>query len=213
MHEVRVVGLAGSQRPLRARRTTACSAKSDHTPPQGDAWLYSTVDDLLSFSRQMEGSALIPPSLAVEMTTPAQAGYGAGWIVDEAFDRKRTRHNGILPGFVSDFIRFPDDKVTIVLLSNLDRARLAKISRDVSAMVFGKSYDMPVRGPVIDLTPDQIARLTGEYAMGDGRPLVVRKDPDYLVAELKGQYIAGLIPMSPTAGRSSRWAQTAAQPP
>jgi len=96
------------------------------------------VDDLLAFSRQLEESAL-----AAEIAT-AEDGYGAGWIVDRAFERRRMHHNGILPGFVSDFIRFPDDRITIVLLSNVDRVRLSRIARDVSAIVLGQPFDMPV---------------------------------------------------------------------
>lgn len=159
------------------------------TPPHGDAWLYSTVDDLLRFSRSIEGNAEI---------AAAEDGYGAGWIVDQAFERKRMHHNGILPGFVSDFIRFPDDGITIVLLSNVDRVRLSRIARDVSAIALGQPFDLPVRGEVTTLTAEQVARLTGTYTTSDGRTLEVRQEPDYLTAELKGQYTAGLIPLSPT---------------
>jgi len=168
------------------------------TPPEGDAGLYSTVDDLLKFSRLLEGSALIPPALAAEIATADVDGYGAGWFVDRGFDRKRMRHNGSLPGFVSDFIRFPEEKTTIVLFSNLDRARLSRISRDVTAIVLGRPFDMPVRGEVVTLTDAQIAALAGDFVTAEGKTLNVRKEPDYLTAELKGQYLAGLIPLSPT---------------
>jgi CubicO group peptidase (beta-lactamase class C family) len=168
------------------------------TGAQGDAWLYSTVDDLLTFSRLMEGSELIPPALVKEIETPGLEGYGAGWFIGDAFKRRRMRHNGIVPGYVTDFIRFPDEKTTIVLISNYDRVRLDRIARDVSAIVCGTPFDMPVRGEVIELTPEQIAPLVGDYVMTDGTPFNVRKEPDYLIAELKGRYTAGLIPLSPT---------------
>jgi CubicO group peptidase (beta-lactamase class C family) len=162
------------------------------TGPQGDAWLSTTVDDLLAFSRHMETSPL-----AAEIAT-AEDGYGAGWTVDRAFDRRRMHHNGIVPGFVSDFIRFPDDRITIVLLSNVDRVRLSRIARDVSAIVLGQPYDLPVRGDVVELAPEQFGALAGTYRLDDGRTLEIRKDPDLLAAELKGQFTAGLIPLSPT---------------
>jgi CubicO group peptidase (beta-lactamase class C family) len=168
------------------------------TPPQGDAWLYSTVDDLLTFSRLMDGSALIPRALVDEIETAGREGYAAGWFIGKAFDRRRMRHNGVLPGYVTDFVRFPDEKTTIVLVSNYDRVRLDRIARDVSAIVCGTPFDMPVQGEVIDLTTEQIARLTGDFVMADGTPLNIRKEPDYLIAELKGRYTAGLIPLSPT---------------
>jgi hypothetical protein len=34
--------------------------------------------------------------------------------------------------------------------------------------------------------------------MTDGKLLTVRKQPDLLTAEIKGRYMAGLIPLSPT---------------
>lgn len=168
------------------------------TPPEGDAWLFSTVDDLYRFSRLMDGSELIPPALVAEIVTPDADGYGAGWFVDRGFERKRMRHTGSLPGYVSDFIRFPDDKTTIVLVGNADRFRMSRIARDVTAIVLGTPFDMPVRGEVIELTKEQIAKLTGDYVSPEGKLLTIRDEPDYLTAKLEGQYTAGLIPLSPT---------------
>ncbi len=159
--------------------------------PQGDAWLVSTVDDLYRFSRTIEGSDRA--SLA-----EVEDGYGCGWVVDTAFERPRMRHNGILPGFVSEFHRFPDDKLSIIVLSNLDRARMGNIARDLTAIALGEPFDMPVRGSVVTLTDAQLAGLLGSYRTTEGLPLTVRKEPDYVVAELEGHYQAGLIPMSPT---------------
>jgi len=165
-------------------------------PPEGDAGIYSTVDDLYRWSRIMEGSRLVPDSLAAEVFTPGLSNYGAGWFVGRGFDRRRMRHNGILPGYVSDFIRFPDDSVTIILFSNLDRARLDRIARDVSAIVLGTPYDPPVRGRVITLAAEQAAALEGDFKMADGKLLTIRNAPDYLTARLTDAYTAGLIPLS-----------------
>ena len=167
------------------------------TPPEGDAGIYSTVDDLYRWSRIMDGSRLVPDSLAAEAFTPGLSNYGAGWFIGRGFDRRRMRHNGSLPGYVSDFIRFPDDSVTIVLFSNLDRARLDRIARDVSAIVLGTPYDPPVRGRVVTLTAEQIAVLEGDFRMPDGKLLTIRNAPDYLTAKLTDAYTAGLIPLSP----------------
>jgi CubicO group peptidase (beta-lactamase class C family) len=166
-------------------------------PLSGDGWMYSTVDDLHRWSRVMDGSALVPAALAKEVFTPGKGDYGFGWFSGKGFNRTRYRHNGAFPGYISDFIKFPDDSITIVIFSNIDRGRMSSIARDLSAITLGTSWDMPVRGKVITLTAEQNARLTGEYEMADGTPLTVRLE-DMLVAELKGRYTAGLIPLSPT---------------
>ena len=166
--------------------------------PEGDAGIYSTVDDLYLWSKAMDGGKIVSADEVKEVFTPEKENYGFGWFIDNGFERKRARHNGMLPGYVSDFIKFPDDKITIIIFSNIDRAPLSRIARDVTAIVLGKPYDMPVRGQVVSLSQEEFAKLEGEYKTPDGRQLIIRKDPDMLVAELKGAYTAGLIPLSRT---------------
>jgi CubicO group peptidase (beta-lactamase class C family) len=168
------------------------------TPPAGDAGLYATVDDLLAWSRAMDGGALVPKAEADEVFAPGLEGYGYGWFIGEGFKRRRYRHNGGLPGYTSDFVKFPDEGLTLVFLCNLDRARLSAIVRDVSAMVLGEPWDMPVSGAVATLAPEDYARLEGVYAMADGKKLTVTKEKDLLTATLEGRYTAGLVPLSPT---------------
>ncbi|HEV7700128.1 MAG TPA: serine hydrolase domain-containing protein [Pyrinomonadaceae bacterium] len=168
------------------------------TPPAGDAGMYSTVDDLYRWSQLMDGSPLVSTGEAAEVFKQGLGNYGYGWFVDTAFDRRRLWHNGILPGYLSDMIKFPDDKITIILFANVDRSRMNRIRRDISAMVFGLPYDMPITGKVVKLSTDQLTRLEGSYKMPDGAVLSISNEPDYLTAKLEGRYIAGLIPMSLT---------------
>lgn len=168
------------------------------TPPHGDAWLYSTLDDLHRWSILMDGGALVPVEEVSEVFTAGAGGYGLGWFVDRAYGRRRFRHNGFMPGYATDMIKFPDDSLTIVVFSNLDRARLSRIARDLTAMVLGQPYDLPVRGRLASRpTPEQSARLEGEYLLAGGSDtLRVRNEPDYLTAQVRGRYLAGLIPLS-----------------
>jgi CubicO group peptidase (beta-lactamase class C family) len=168
------------------------------TPPVGDAWLYSTVDDLYRWSEAMEGSVAAPPSLVEKAWTAGLGGYGAGWFVGDAFGTRRVRHNGFLPGFVTDFVKFPAAKVTIVIVSNMDSARLSNFMRDLSFIVFGKPCDMPVHGPTVKVPTPELVQLEGEYRMKDSTVVVVKNDPEYLTASIKGRFTAGLIPLSPS---------------
>ena len=163
----------------------------------GGAWLYSTLDDLHRWSRVMDGSTLVPKSLAAEVYAPGLEGYGFGWYVDKSFGRTRYSHTGSLQGYVSNFMKFPDDSVTIIVFSNIDRGRMSSINRALTAITFGQAWDMPVRGTFMTLTSNQYAPLLGEYRMSDGRKLTVTFD-EMLTAKLEGQYEAGLLPISPT---------------
>ncbi len=181
--------------------TEGLLTKLPHLPPRqmaGQGGLYSTLDDLYRWSQLMDGSRLITEKVATEVYTPGLNGYGYGWFIDKAFGHRRFRHNGILPGYVSNFVKFPDEQLTLIIFSNLDRVRLTNITRDLTAIVMGNPYDLPVRGTVVTLNQTEIARLEGEYKMTDGSRVTIRKEPDYLIAEQTGQFIAGLIPLSAT---------------
>lgn len=167
------------------------------TQPEGDAWLFTTLDDLFTWSRVMDGGKLVPAPEVAEVFTPELGNYGFGWFVDKSFDRVQYGHTGALPGRLTNFIKFPDDSATIIIFSNSDRGRMASATHDLSAIVLGQPYDMPVRGKVVTLTADQIAPLLGEYKQADGKVLAISMG-DMLTAKLTGRYTAGLIPLSPT---------------
>ena len=165
------------------------------TPPAGDAGLFATVDDLLQWSRAMDGGRLFSRARVKEALTPGKGNYAFGWFADTAFGAWRVRHNGILPGSVSDFIRFPDQKITIVLFSNDDRTRMSRLARDLSAIIMGKPWDMPVEGHVVALDTTLVPRLRGAYRTENGDTLMIGRDPDFMTASIRNRYTAGLIPM------------------
>jgi D-alanyl-D-alanine carboxypeptidase len=98
------------------------------TPPAGDAALISTVDDLYKWSLAMEKTAQRP-----EIFKPRLGGYGYGWFIDSRFNRKRYVHTGELPGYRTVFVKYPEQRITIILFSNFDRAPMEAITRDISA--------------------------------------------------------------------------------
>jgi|CXWL01.1.fsa_nt_gi CubicO group peptidase (beta-lactamase class C family) len=164
----------------------------------GDASLFSTVDDLLRWSRIMDGKGFVGPGSVKDAFTAGSGGYGFGWFVGKGFDRNRVRHNGMLPGYVSNIDKYIDDGITIIIFSNNDRLRLSNVARDLAAITLGKPYDLPVRGTVIKLSVDQVSKLVGKYKMPDGTVLIVTNEPEHLTAKIEGRYTAGLIPISPT---------------
>ena len=168
------------------------------TPPAGDAWLYTDVEDLYRWSRIMDGSALVPADEAREVFTPASEGYGDGWIISGRDVALEYEHSGVLPGYVSDFIKLPASDITLVVLCNLDRARIHSITRSLVAMARGEPYDPPSRGKPVTLEAAAFSRLTGDYRTVDGETLRVALDEGMLSASLPSHYVAGLIPLSDT---------------
>ena len=108
------------------------------TPPAGDAALVSTLDDLYRWGRVMDGGAFVNVREASEVFTPGLGGYGYGWFVDARFGRRRYIHTGELPGYRTVFVKYPKDRVTMILFSNQDRAPMDAITRDITGMIFGR---------------------------------------------------------------------------
>ena len=107
-------------------------------PPQGDGGLLSTVDDLYARTRALLGHGGLYPSLVREVLTPSMPGsYASGWYITKRFDQDRIRHNGILPGMVSSIDLYSQRTQIVIVLCDLDRARLSNITYDLSSIVFG----------------------------------------------------------------------------
>ncbi len=100
------------------------------TPPAGDAALVSTLDDLYSWSELMDAREMR------EIFQAGLGGYGYGWFIDNRFERKRYIHTGELPGYRTVLIKYPGEKLTIVLFSNQDRAPMETVTREISKLLF-----------------------------------------------------------------------------
>jgi CubicO group peptidase (beta-lactamase class C family)/pimeloyl-ACP methyl ester carboxylesterase len=167
-------------------------------PPHGDAGMFSTVEDLYRWSVALDDGTAAPRSDIDQVFAPGRDGYGFGWTIGTDYGEKRFQHTGVLPGYLSTIIKFPDRRITIVIVTNVDRVRMSTISAAFSAIALEKPFDMPVTGAVTKLNSDQQSALVGSYKLADGRLVAIAVDGDSISAESKGHFLAGLIPLSPT---------------
>jgi CubicO group peptidase (beta-lactamase class C family) len=63
----------------------------------------------------------------VPLNNGSRAPYGFGWHVEQFNNHRYIWHGGGLPGFSSNFARFPDDHVTIIALSNGDDSDIGSL--------------------------------------------------------------------------------------
>lgn len=93
----------------------------------GDGALYSTVEDLYRWNEGIfNGRVLDAASLKAAFTPVATKasqinsgnGYGFGWYVGPYRGLRDISHGGERPGFGSMVVRLPDEKITVVVLSN-----------------------------------------------------------------------------------------------
>jgi CubicO group peptidase (beta-lactamase class C family) len=108
--------------------------ETDQSPTSavlGDGGIYSSLDDLAKWDRALREHTLLSaaemqPALTAVQPTAGRAmtpegelvSYGFGWFVEPYKGHKRMSHNGETVGFRTTIQRFPDDKLTIIVLAN-----------------------------------------------------------------------------------------------
>lgn len=97
----------------------------------------STVNDLVLLEKAMFEQKLLKQDSYKTMWTPfvlndgKNALYGLGWAIEEYKETRKIRHGGSLNGFKSEFARFPDKGITIIVLTNLNEAQPHKLAEGI----------------------------------------------------------------------------------
>jgi CubicO group peptidase (beta-lactamase class C family) len=155
----------------------ANAAYIDMTVPYAAGSIYSTVEDLLKWDQALYTTALLPKASLDAMFTPYKAIAGYGWAIDTQFGHKMISHNGGIDGFVSNIARYPDDKVTIIVLSNLETTPIGTMAKDLAAIVFEQPYTIPAQAHYISLGKPALALLAGRYRVDVAPDIVVEIIP------------------------------------
>jgi len=109
-----------------------------------DGALYFNVLDLAKWDGALYTDKLLKKSSLDQMWTvaklnngkPNYANYGFGWKVDQIHGHRVLEHGGAWQGFTARIARYVDDKLTVVVLTNLDSEHSdpGKIAHDVAAL-------------------------------------------------------------------------------
>jgi CubicO group peptidase (beta-lactamase class C family) len=170
----------------------------DMSIPFAAGGLYSTVGDLYLWDQALNGEKLLKKSSLDAMFTAVRNDYGYGYGVNKLFNRAHATHGGSIEGFSTSIHRFPDDRVTVIVLSNYEAARSGPIARDLAAIAFGEKYEMPVERVVVKVDPKIYDAYVGEYEMEPGFVLNITREGDRLMLQATGQGKAEAFPTSET---------------
>ena len=103
----------------------------------GAGGIYSTADDLLKWDKALHDPKRLGLTDLRPMFTDQGHGFGFGYVVSTQDGHPVWWHNGHVAGFSSIIARYPDDKLTIIVLCNDDGAPVEHLSQDLAAMYFG----------------------------------------------------------------------------
>ena len=156
--------------------------------------LYSTTEDLLKWDLSLYNTNLISTESLEKIFTPLKGDYASGWFVGKKFNRKWISHTGAIPGYRNQISRFPDEKLTIIILNNLDNTDIESLTQDAAAIVYGESYKLPKSHLQIKVDPKIYNDYIGQYDFPNA-PFTVLIESNKLIGELHGRK-AEMIPYS-----------------
>lgn len=115
-------------------------------PASADGGLHTTAPDLLRFDQALDRNTLLNAASQQQMLTPVGPApfYASGWFTKRVDGHLAVGHGGGAPGINAEFRRYPDDDVTVIVLSNYDMGA-TPLAEDIEKSLFGLPYTLPTR--------------------------------------------------------------------
>src|SRR5436190_1629103 len=172
------------------------SAYMDMLIPFAAGALYSTTEDLLKWDQALYADKLLTQKSRDEMFTPGKNNYAYGWNVGKRGNHRSFAHGGGIYGFATNIARFPDDHVTVIVLSNVEGASSGQVSGNLASIVFGDPYSLPKQHTAITLPASAFEKYVGEYQLLPGVVLTVLTEGGKFFIRITGRENMELFPES-----------------
>jgi CubicO group peptidase (beta-lactamase class C family) len=166
--------------------------------PHAAGALYSTTEDLLRWEQGLFGGKLLSPASLAKMTTPFKSEYALGVVVRTANGRKVVQHGGGIDGFNTYLAYYPDNKLTVAVLANINGETPGQIAAKLADLAFGGTVQLTSERKEIPLPVATLSKYAGTYEVAPGVNMVMRLDGDRLTTQLPGQPQFPVFPESET---------------
>ncbi len=116
----------------------------DMTNAYATAGMYSTVEDLFRLDQVLYSNQLLNEASLEGMFTPnfgedgSGGNYGLGWQIDEYQGHRMVGHTGGINGFHTYLGRYIDERITIILLSNIETEDIQAIVTGMEEIIFNQ---------------------------------------------------------------------------
>ena len=159
----------------------------DMSLPYAAGSLYSTVDDLLIWDQALYGDKILSEESKRKMFTPFLDNYAYGWLIRKDPKHLQFSHGGGINGFNTEIERYPQDKVTVIALSNLGTDAMDNMGGDLALLAFGEKIPEPAQHNVVTLDPKLLAPLVGRYELSPSFAIEITREGDHLFAQATNQ--------------------------
>jgi len=160
----------------------------------GDGSLYFSLLDMVSWNAALDGDKVLTPSIKRQMWTSGklndgtETGYGFAWDLKPVNGHKQVGHSGAWQGFRTSFMRFPDDKLSVIVLANSDSAYPEQLAKKIATIY------VPTLAPkkliaIPDTMPELTKMLSG-FLDGDAENAQKMMTPD-LATDITSEWFKG----------------------
>ncbi|HEY2396585.1 MAG TPA: serine hydrolase [Rudaea sp.] len=149
--------------------------------------LYSTTEDLLRWEQGLFGGKLLTAPSLQRMTTPFKHDYAFGLGIHVFGKHKVVEHAGGIEGFNSSLAFYPEDHLTIVVLSNLNGGAPDSIAQKLAAVTFGEVVTLPSERKEVSVPVQVLSERVGTYQFDPGYKMLIALEGDHLTEKLADQ--------------------------
>ena len=174
----------------------------DWSNKTGSGSLYSTVDDLYRFDRALNTDTLVKTATRQKYFVEGEDNY-YGWYIFKRVGHNLMAAKGRGPGFTAELDRYPDDDVTIILLTNSNSTvSQGPIAPGVAAIVFGQQPSQSAPVYAAKFPQSLLESYAGHYQYGPeyfdaNAKFTLTAKPGFLLMEIGEQHMP-LVPLSQT---------------
>lgn len=159
----------------------------DMSIPFSAGSLYSTTEDLLRWEQGLMGGKLLSAAALAKMTAPFKNDYAFGLAVHAVNGHKVIEHGGGIEGFNTEIAYYPEDKLTVVVLANLNGGVPETIANALAQVAHGEKVVLPSERREITVSPADLGAYAGTYQLTPDFAIVVTFEGGQLMAQATGQ--------------------------
>lgn len=164
---------------------------SDMSVPHAAGAMYSTTHDLWRWAAAVfgENGKLLAPASRAKLLTPGHDNYALGVRVSVIKGRELIEHGGNISGFSSFLRHYPEQGVTVVVLSNVSVGSgvVEDLGNQLAAVVLDSGAEAAPARPVVAVPATVLESYCGVYDVGGGKKVSFRLENGKLMAEPSGQ--------------------------
>ena len=167
----------------------------------GDRGILSTVLDLAKWDRALSSNRVLTSASKEVMWAPVTLNdgstfdYGLGWFLGTVNGHRHVSHPGGAPGTATIISRYPDDRLTVILLANGGAAYVQGLDLGIAQLYIPDVVSRIVKkldGTLLD-------SYTGYYNVFGSQILKVTREGNSLILDDGGRLTNVFLPLSDTS--------------